>query len=80
MFHGLGDELPNPTGTCYFDACQVVETQLEIWIFLHEYTNMFVVLAIPDMCVVFFRFSLRNILVVAPVTLLFVDNIGVFRP
>ena len=40
---------------------------------------MFVVLALPDMCVVFL-FSLRNILVVAPVTLLFVDNIGGFRP
>ena len=28
MFHRMGDELPNPTGTCYFDACQVVATQL----------------------------------------------------
>ena len=28
MFHMIGDELPNPTGTCYFDACQVVATQL----------------------------------------------------
>ena len=31
-------------------------------------------------CVSFFRFYLRNILVVVPVTLLFVDNIGGFRP
>ena len=40
---------------------------------------MFVVLALPGICVVF-RFSLRNILVVAPVTLLFFDNIGELRP
>ena len=40
---------------------------------------MFVFLALPDMCVVF-RFYLINILVVAPVTLLFVDNIGGLRP
>ena len=30
MFHKLGDEMPRPTGTCYFDACQVVATQLAI--------------------------------------------------
>ena len=41
---------------------------------------MFVVLALTDMCVVSPQFSLRNILVVAPVILLFVDNIGGFRP
>ena len=40
---------------------------------------MFVVLALPDI-LVFFRFSLRSILVVDPVTLLFGDNIGGFRP
>ena len=28
MFHRLGDEFPNPTDTCYFDACQVVATKL----------------------------------------------------
>ena len=31
-------------------------------------------------CVSFFQFSLRKILVVATVTLLFVDNIGGLRP
>ena len=40
---------------------------------------MFVVLAPPDMYVVFFS-PLRNILVVSPVTLLFVYNIGGLRP
>ena len=29
MFHKMGDELPNPMGTCYFDAFQVVATNLE---------------------------------------------------
>ena len=40
---------------------------------------MLVAPAPPDSCAVF-RFSLRNILFVAPVTLLFVDNFGGLRP
>ena len=28
IFHTLGDELPKLTGTCHFDACKVVATQL----------------------------------------------------
>ena len=56
MFNKLGDELPNLTGTCNFYDYQVVETHPATWIFFHQYTNMFVVFAPPDMCVVFFDF------------------------
>ena len=52
----MSDELPNPTGTCYFDAFQVVVTQLATEIFLNYLTNIIVVPALPEGCGVFVDF------------------------
>ena len=56
VFHRQGNELPNPMGTYYSDACQVVETQLATEIFFHELINMIVVPAPPDGCGIFVDF------------------------
>ena len=56
-FHMRSDGLPTPTGTCYFDACQVVAAQLEKPKTIRELTNITVVPAPPDGCGVFSNFS-----------------------
>ena len=61
VFHRKVDELPNPMGTYYFDARQIVATHLATEILLHESTNMIVVPALPDGCGVFSIFLAQYI-------------------
>ena len=49
--------MPNPTGTYYFYACQVVATEMATETFLHELTNMIVVPALPGGCGFFVHFT-----------------------